>query len=114
MLTLLLKGAIMNFINKLTNCVIFNKNKNFISKRFSKLADNLETWEFNLSNTTNQMDDDINFMLIEECLAISTDCKFSIKIIKGKLKSLKPANQKQEEIKTKIVNILESLEKKIQ
>ena len=102
----------MNFINKLTNSIIFRENKSFIEKRFSKLCKNLETWEFNLSNTTNQIDDYINCMLIEECLAISTDCKFSIKIIKGKLKGLKPANQKQEEIKTKIVNILESLEKK--
>ena len=101
----------MNLLDNLCSTIIFKRDSNYISKRISQLNKSLETFQSQMRNITNQRDDEVNYILINDCSSIEVECRFAIQIIIGKLKYLKPINEKQTNIKNEIITNFESSQK---
>ena len=70
------------------------------------------TINLNFVNITNQQDDGVNYIFIDKCSSLELECRFSIETIKGKLKYLKPNNEKETKIKDEIITAFEASKRK--
>ena len=102
----------MSLLDNVCSSFKFKRDSNYISKRISQLNETLETFQSQVQNITNQRDDGVNYIFINECSSLELECRFSIETIKGKLKYLKPSNEKQSKIKDEIITDFESSKKK--
>ena len=98
----------MNLLDNLCSIIVFKRDSNYISKRISQLNKSLETFQSQVQNITNQQDDGVNYIFINECSSLELECRFSIETIKGKLKYLKPNNEKETKIKDEIITAFEA------
>ena len=102
----------MSIIDKLIASLKFKKSSEYIVNRINELNIDLDSLEFSLGFITNDTQDSINYILLNECIEVESDCKFSIALIKGKINALKPVTTKQEEIKKEIIESSKSAEDK--
>ena len=93
----------MSIIDKLIASLKFKKSSKFIIKRLNELNGDLEVLDAGIDFITNDFKDAINYVYLDGCLELKSDCRFSLELLKGKIKVLKPVTTKQEEIKKEIL-----------
>ena len=106
------QGGFVSLLEKICSSIKFKRDSNYIIKRNSQLNETLETFQSQVQNITNQRDDGVNYIFINECSSLELECRFSIETIKGKLKYLKPNNEKETKIKDEIITAFEASKKK--
>ena len=92
----------MNLLNKLSTTIKFTQKKKYILKRLQKLEANLSEFSSILDSVTNQPDDMVNWIILSQCATLKTQCKISLGIIEGKLKSLETITAKQTQQKLEL------------